>query len=263
MKKVLTIILMLSAFASNAQRTMFGAQNNYVAPLATPTGPAIVTNGLTFHVDAAIPSSYSGSGNVWNDLSGANHMKFYSNSSYNVNANPTFSTDGGGSLITTGIFGKSMNNSGITGGAPRSFEAWVKFNSITSNAVMSIGSSPCNGLFELMAYQNNIIDHIWCAYLPSSTVLSTNTWYHVIITYDGSTNHFVYINGVQVATSSTFSGPNTPLTTVNTPIYIGPAVTTTWGAFNGKIGVLRIYNRVLSPSEVTTNFNALQTRFGI
>jgi hypothetical protein len=263
MKKVLTIILMLSAFASNAQRTMFGAQNNYVAPLATPTGPAIVTNGLTFHVDAAIPSSYSGSGNVWNDLSGANHMKFYSNSSYNVNANPTFSTDGGGSLITTGIFGKSINNSGITGAAPRSFETWVKFNNITSNAVMSIGSSPCNGLFELMAYQNNIIDHIWCAYLPSSTVLSTNTWYHVIITYDGSTNHFVYINGLQVATSSTFSGPNTPLTTVNTPIYIGPAVTTTWGAFNGKIGVLRIYNRVLSPSEVTTNFNALQTRFGI
>jgi hypothetical protein len=263
MKKVLTIILMLSAFASNAQRTMFGAQNNYVAPLATPTGPAIVTNGLTFHVDAAIPSSYSGSGNVWNDLSGANHMKFYSNSSYNVNTNPTFSTDGGGSLVTTGIFGKSINNSGITGAAPRSFEAWVKFNSITSNAVMSIGSSPCNSLFELMAYQNNIIDHIWCAYLPSSTVLSTNTWYHVIITYDGTTNHFVYINGVQVAASSSFNGQSSTLTTLNTPIYIGPAVTTTWGAFNGKIGVLRIYDRVLSPSEITTNFNALQTRFGI
>jgi hypothetical protein len=114
-----------------------------------------------------------------------------------------------------------------------------------------------------MAYQNNIIDHIWCAYLPSSTVISTNTWYHVIITYDGTTNHFIYINGIQVATSSSFSGPNTPLSTVNTPIYIGPAATTTWGAFNGKIGVLRIYDRVLSPSEITTNFNALQTRFGI
>jgi hypothetical protein len=180
-----------------------------------------------------------------------------------VNANPTFSTDGGGSLITAGIFGKSISNSGITGAAPRSMEAWVKFNSIASNAVLSIGSTPCNGLFELMAYQNNIIDHIWCAYLPSSTVISTNTWYHVIITYDGTTNHFIYINGIQVATSSSFSGPNTPLSTMNTPIYIGPAATTTWGAFNGKIGVLRIYNRVLSPSEVTTNFNAQNTRFGI
>jgi hypothetical protein len=263
MKKLLTIILILYAFDSHAQRTFFGSQNNYVAPLITPTGPAIVTNGLTFHVDAAISSSYSGSGNVWNDLSGSNHMKFYTNSSYNVNANPTFSSDGGGSLITTGIFGKSMNNSGITGAAPRSFEAWVKFNSITSNAVMSIGSSPCNSLFELMAYQNNIIDHIWCAYLPSSTVLSTNTWYHVIITYDGTTNHFVYINGVQVAASSSFNGQSSTLTTLNTPIYIGPAVTTTWGAFNGKIGVLRIYDRVLSPSEITTNFNALHTRFGL
>jgi len=242
---------------------MFGAQNNYVAPLTTPTGPAIVTNGLTFHVDAAISSSYGGSGNVWSDIGGSNHMKFYTNSSYNVNANPTFSTDGGGSLITTGIFGKSISNSGITGAAPRSMEAWVKFNSIASNAVLSVGNNTCYSLFEMMAYQNNLIDHIWCSYLPSSTVLSINMWYHVIMTYDGTTNHFIYINGIQVATSTNFSGPNTTLTTVNTPIYIGPAATTTWGAFNGKIGVLRIYNRVLSPSEVTTNFNAQNTRFGI
>jgi len=263
MRISLATFLLLIAYSFHAQRTMFGSQNNYVGPVTTTTGPAIVTNGLTFSVDAANSSSYSGSGNIWNDLSGSNHMKFYTNSSYNVNANPTFSTDGGGSLITTGIFGKSISNSGITGAAPRSMEAWVKFNSIASNAVLSIGSTTCNGLFELMAYQNNIIDHIWCAYLPSSTVISTNTWYHLIITYDGTTNHFIYINGIQVATSSSFSGPNTPLSTVNTPIYIGPAATTTWGAFNGKIGVLRIYDRVLSPSEITTNFNALQTRFGI
>ena len=261
MKNLFILFLLLSVFSSNAQRTMFGSQNNYVTPVAV-SGSSIITNGLTFNVDAANLSSYPGSGNVWNDLSGTNHMKFYSNSAYNVNANPTYSSDGGGSLITTGIFGKSLNNSGISGAAPRSFEAWVKFNSIASNAVMSIGSSPCNSLFELMAYGNNIIDHIWCSFLPSSTVLSTNTWYHVVITYDGTTNHFVYINGVQVATSATFSGPNNTLTTLNTPIYIGPAVTTTWGAFDGKIAVLRMYNRALPASEVTSNFNAIKTRFG-
>jgi hypothetical protein len=261
-KKILTSSIILSVFISNAQRTMFGSQNNYMAPI-TSTGPPIVTNGLTFNVDAAISSSYAGSGNVWNDLSGSNNMKFYTNSSYNVNANPIFSSDGGGSLITTGIFGKSLNNSGISGAAPRSFEAWVKFNSISSNAVMSIGNNTCYNLFEMMAYQNNLIDHIWCAYLPSSTVLSTNTWYHVIMTYDGTTNHYVYINGIQVATSSTFSGPNATLATVNTPIYIGPSVTTTWGAFDGKIAVLRIYNRAIAPSEVTSNFNAIKIRFGL
>jgi uncharacterized protein (TIGR02145 family) len=32
MKKIITLTLLISAFVSNAQRTMFGAQNNYVAP---------------------------------------------------------------------------------------------------------------------------------------------------------------------------------------------------------------------------------------
>jgi hypothetical protein len=261
MKKLLTLLIIFSTFIVNAQRTMFSGQNNYVEPIGAIVTP-IITNGLTFNVDAANLSSYSGTGNFWNDLSGSNHIKFYSNSSYNVNVNPTYSNDGGGSLITTGIFGKSINNSGISGAAPRSFEAWVKFNSIAGNSVMSIGNSPCNSLFELMSYQNNIIDHISCGYLPSSTILSTNTWYNVIITYDGANNHFIYINGVQVATSSSFNGPYSTLTTLNTPIYIGTAVTTTWGAFDGKIAVLRIYNRAITPAEVISNFNAIKSRFG-
>jgi hypothetical protein len=259
MKKFLTILFLFSAFLSHAQRTMFSGQNNYVGPIVLAE-PSIVTDGLIFNVDAANTSSYSGSGNVWNDLKGTNNVKFYSNSSYNVNANPTYSNDGGGSLITTGIFGKSINNSGITGSVARSMEAWVKFNSVAGNAVISIGGSVTlnNTLYELMAYSNNVIEHYWGSFTQSSTVLSTNTWYHIVILYDGTTNHYIYINGVQVGFSATPT-----LNTSNTPIYIGPAVTTTWGAFNGKIAALRIYNRALSSADVTTNFNALKSRFGL
>jgi hypothetical protein len=238
---------------------MFRGQNNYVGPIVLAE-PSIVTDGLIFNVDAANTSSYPGSGNVWNDLKGTNNVKFYSNSAYNVNANPTYSNDGGGSLITTGIFGKSINNSGITGSVARSMEAWVKFNSVAGNAVISIGGSVTlnNTLYELMAYSNNVIEHYWGSFTQSSTVLSTNTWYHIVILYDGTTNHYIYINGVQVGFSATPT-----LNTSNTPIYIGPAVTTTWGAFNGKIAALRIYNRALSSADVTANFNALKSRFGL
>jgi hypothetical protein len=259
MKKLFTILFLLSAFISNAQRTMFSGQNSYVA-MPTVSSSPIITNGLVFNVDAANVSSYSGTGNVWNDLSGSNNIKFYSSSSYNVNANPAFDSDGGGSLVTTGIFGKSINNSGISGSVARSMEAWVKFNSVAGNAVISIGGSvtSSNTLYELMAYSNNVIEHYWGNFTQSSTVLATNTWYHIVILFDGTTNHYIYINGVQVGFSATPT-----LNTSNTPIYIGPAVTTTWGAFNGKIAALRIYNRALTSSDVTTNFNALKSRFGL
>jgi len=259
MKKLFTIFFLLLVFISKAQRTMFGGQNNYVAPVI-PSGPSIVSTGLVFNVDASNTSSYIGSGSVWNDLKGTNNINFYTNSSYNTNATPTYSNDGGGSLVTTGIFGKSVNNAGISGSVARSMEAWVKFNSVTGNAVISIGGSGVLSytLYELMAYNSNAIEHYWGSFTQGSTVLATNTWYHIVIIYDGTTNHYVYVNGVQVAFASTPT-----LNTSNTPIYIGPAVTTSWGAFDGKIAALRIYNRALSSSEVTTNFNAFKTRFGL
>jgi hypothetical protein len=262
MKKLITLILLSTALISNAQRTMFGGQNNYTTP-AGPTQTPSVTAGLILNLDAANSASYAGSGNTWTDLSGTNNIKFYSSSAYSSNANPTFSSDGGGSLVTTGVFGKSISNSGITGAVARSFEAWVKFNSVSQNAVISIGNFPNDGLFELMAFQNNLINHIWGTFTKSTTVLTANTWYHLVITYDGTTNHSVYVNGIKVGTSSSTEGNNRTLNTVNTPIYIGPAATTTWGAFDGKIGALRIYDHEMTSSQVTNNFDVLKSRFGL
>lgn len=46
MKKLFTLVLLMSAFVSHAQRTMFGSQNNYVAPTG-PSFPALVTTTVT------------------------------------------------------------------------------------------------------------------------------------------------------------------------------------------------------------------------
>jgi len=67
MKKLFTILLLFAAFIANAQRTMFGGQNNYVAPVVPPT---LVTNGLILYLNA---SSYTGTGTIWNDNSGQNN----------------------------------------------------------------------------------------------------------------------------------------------------------------------------------------------
>ena len=52
MKKLLTLAILLSAFHSNAQRTMFGAQNKYVGPVlpAAPVLGATYEGGKRFYI---------------------------------------------------------------------------------------------------------------------------------------------------------------------------------------------------------------------
>ena len=68
MKKIITLFLIFSAFNANAQRTMFGGNNNYVAPEIPAT---LITTDLLLYLDADNPASYpgSGNGNTWYDLS--------------------------------------------------------------------------------------------------------------------------------------------------------------------------------------------------
>ena len=94
MKRIITLVFVLSTFVSNAQRTIFGSNNNYVAPVVTVPS-LIITNGLVFHVDAANSSSYAGSGNVWSTLVGSNHINFFTSAAYSTSGNPAYSTDGG------------------------------------------------------------------------------------------------------------------------------------------------------------------------
>jgi hypothetical protein len=57
MKKLITLLFVFIAFTSNAQRTIFTSQNNYVAPVVTFQPPAIVTSGLIAYLDASDPTS--------------------------------------------------------------------------------------------------------------------------------------------------------------------------------------------------------------
>jgi hypothetical protein len=70
MKKLITILFFFTAFISNAQRTMFGGQNNYVAPVIPFQAPDIISTGLIAYLDASDVSSYAGSGTTWTDKMG-------------------------------------------------------------------------------------------------------------------------------------------------------------------------------------------------
>jgi hypothetical protein len=115
MKKLITILFFFTAFVSNAQRTMFGSNNNYVAPAAAVfQGPAIVTSDLLLNLDAENPASYPGNGNIWYDLStNSNNGTIGTNTSANTSSTPKkFTFDGASSNVS---FVSSKFNTPFTG----------------------------------------------------------------------------------------------------------------------------------------------------
>ena len=80
------------------------------------------------------------------------------------------------------------------------------------------------------------------------------------MTWNRSTNsNSLYVNGTYINALST---PNT----AGTAVYDGAGITFGtlygWKHF-GRRGAIKIYNRVLSASEITQNFNAVRSRFSL
>jgi len=96
----------------------------------------------------------------------------------------------------------------------------------------------------------------------SNISISTNKYYHVIMTATPGGYLKLYVNGVDV-TGPSYGGtlPN-PLPNTSNPIQIGGA---TWASnyFAGKIPVTKVYNRVLTAGEIQTNYNHYKTRFNL
>ncbi len=95
--------------------------------------------------------------------------------------------------------------------------------------------------------------------VESDPILNTGLWYHLVVTYDGS----VSANSVNLYINNTISN-NIVRDTLsgvisNTePLQIGGQDTF---FTDGQIANVKIYNRELSQSEVSQNYNALKYRF--
>jgi hypothetical protein len=93
--------------------------------------------------------------------------------------------------------------------------------------------------------------------------LSTNIWYHICMTIDFNALKLTsYLNGVPLTLSlSGSSGFN-----LSSNYYIGDSRGFDSGSRTtllGGISSTKVYNRALSAAEVSQNFEALRSRFGI
>ena len=98
----------------------------------------------------------------------------------------------------------------------------------------------------------------WSTFEPTTNYGSDlNNWVHIVATYNGSVLT-LYRNGVSLGSRTT----NINLRASTTGYYIAHR----WDMGDGVYGdysTVNMYSRALSDSEVSTNFNAVKSRFGL
>ncbi len=239
----------------------------------------IVSENLVVNLDASDTDSYSGSGTSWIDLSGnGNH--------FTLTNGPTFSTEKGGSIVCDGVDDYMQSNSQIeetTGGL--SVFCYYKVADLTQGAFggsylqhaackrPNTGSS--TSYWQLMT---TVSFADWVTYVKSGTAstlfngsgsglsvnqgafpitypVSNDQWIYLGFTTDGTNGgeFKMYVDGNE-------AGSDTLTFDINTGADYIRLMSNGWNtsyAVEGSIRNLHIYDKKLSPEEVTQNYNAM------
>lgn len=97
------------------------------------------------------------------------------------------------------------------------------------------------------------------AYQQSATNLTQGQWYHVAVTYNTHKVLKFYVDGVDDSDTANYTGIGTQFPRPNTGG--GNMGTGDTRYCNADIGLWRLYNRALSPTEIAQNYNAEKVRF--
>jgi len=117
-------------------------------------------------------------------------------------------------------------------------------------------SSPSPGVNLAINSTPNIVSLFnGATYMTWSSPITTNTWYHVAVSHDGSDNsNRLYVGGTRRVGPTTISVP-----AANTATQIGRFYTnTTNHGMNGLIDEVLFYNRALSENEIKAIYSAGQ-----
>ena len=221
--------------------------------------PDVITQGLVLNLDASDSNSYSGSGNTWADLSGQGN-DFTTLSNFTSASPNYFDTDYNN--VT-----ESVSNIVVSNALGLSLEIWLNVNNWTASGGTSASySTIIDGFYTggtgtkfilRRDSSGNLFTNIAGVSATKSSYNTINQWVNLTATYDGSTVE-LYENGVNIASASN-SGGNVSF---DKSVELGRASDgSEW--LNAKINSVRIYNKGLTSSEVTQNFDAKKSIFGL
>jgi hypothetical protein len=244
---------------------IWNISEQYTAQKNNRWNTGISLNGLALWLDAGNIDSYPGSGNTWFDLSGNNrNFNWVASPSFTTGSIPYFSTLGNRCV------GPASNSFGITNTSGYTLFLIFLQNSLVETSAFKFYSSDSGGrgIFSHATWSDDNIyfDQGGCCAADTRTSVGSGgvtTW--TILTYQRDTNgstRRIYKNGSILATN-TSAAANINLT--STAVDLGSSDefggnSSTW---NARLGGVLVYNRGLSQSEISSNFDVIRGRYGI
>ena len=231
-------------------RTYLGNEEVVNNPFLVPSGPNVVTDGLVLYLNASNPASYPGSGTEWYNL---------------VAGKPITASLINGVTYKDGFLQTNGSNQYISipvgsGDTNTAYDIYTvmgatRYADTSGNGRMMSGQPTRNWL--LGHYNNTTLN-----YYAEGTILLNNgpndtNWRVYTGTGNTTTGKFdFYVNGVNSVTSSTGGTAGVYGMEIGRQ-YNGSEYS------SGSVSFVMIYNRVLSPAEVTQNYDALKSQVGL
>ena len=236
-------------------------------------GPNIVTDNLTFALDAGSERSYSGTGTTSYNIINKETGTLNNNVSFDSTYGGFFEFDG----VDDYIEFADSNDYSFTN-AVATWEAWVR---PTGNAGVVEHNIMCKANYALNTreyqFQVRYSSGIYFFYLATrhqgvgnwtsigtgtTSAINLNEWYHILVTSDGSGNAQMYIDSVLRQSVTNY---NTTMANLGAPLIVGATIngTSPIQEFVGDISICRLYGKHFSQAEASQNYNAQKSRFGL
>ena len=222
------------------------------------TGPNIVTDGLVFAMDPGSERCYPGTGTpVYNLINNATG-NLRNGTAYVTSNGGAFDFDGTDDYISFPD-DTNLNNQNLT------IETWFNLDGTVDQSAFLFEKGSVNTQYS------NFFDGGGNFYfrtkglssedltVDSSTYVTAGVWCHCVTTIASGVKK-IYFDGVNVATIGPLTGT---IPTNTTGLFLGAYGPGVSYFMNGKIAVSRVYNKALTQAEVTQNFNAQKSRFGL
>jgi gliding motility-associated-like protein len=222
--------------ANNYAKAFTVSVTNVLEPITDLSfaGADFVTDGLILHLDAANSNSYPGSGSTWFDLSGNNNHATINGPTFSNSQIKHFLLDGSNDDIA------SMNLSSYTN---LTIEVWYYDN-----------RTP--GQYDLLTYNGN-----------SGSYTFTNNNFRTDGNGMGAANfngasqisnqwvRFVYVKNSKVFINDTPTNKSSGSDNAYGQLKIGDARSDVGQHWDGKIALVRVYNRALTDQEISKNYD--------
>lgn len=228
--------------------------------------PPIVTDGLVLNLDAANTLSYVSGSTTWRDLSGrGNNGALINGPTYTLEAGGSFIFGGNGNLrrctlpITSGLDANNITLNVVAKASPQNNGPLLFIFNNSDYLVIGnytgVVEGPPNGEAFSMVKLNPT--NQFSTVRGGEWRFTDNLYHDFTFTRLGNFDTF-YVDGIQVGRFSSTQAIANQLY----PIQIGQR---TPFAFFGTItsSIYRIYNRALTPQEITQNYNATKSRFNL